>query len=241
MQDCAQRRGNSPDACPQPTAHVAGLRVLADGTQEPQTYTLMVEHVVAVFVCGALWGKLPCTATDIAALVLGRLYTEGVIAKGSALPEVRVSADGRHAEVGEQVGTVSAMAQIVQPIQFTSAQIFQCMHELSAEYPLYRATHGCHSATLLHGGKVICACEDLSRHNALDKIIGRALLRGLPLAECIVYSSGRAPYDMVEKAVCAGVGGYISKAVPTQQGLALAKQAGLPIICMARNGGYTLF
>ncbi len=236
------------------TALVAGVRVLPDGTHNPVQQYLMVEHCLAVQYNGSVWKQICCTPTALQALVLGRLCTEGVLVlpTGAPLPQITLSADAA-------VATVASATPLVQPVAIEvllqqrsaaaqqekppllPAQVFALMAGLAAEYPLYHKTHGCHSVTLLRHGAVLQICEDLSRHNALDKGIGWALQQGIPLAECVVYSSGRAPYDMIQKAVRAGVGAYISKAVPTQQGLALAKAANLPIICMAKGGSYTLF
>ena len=63
--------------------------------------------------------------------------------------------------------------------------------------PLYRATHAVHSCLLLRAGKILYRCEDLGRHNALDKAVGCALTEGVPLAECVLFTSGRVPVDMV--------------------------------------------
>lgn len=65
--------------------------------------------------------------------------------------------------------------------------------------PLYRATHAVHSCLLLRAGKILYRCEDLGRHNALDKAVGCALTEGVPLAECVLFTSGRVPVDMVRK------------------------------------------
>ena len=67
------------------------------------------------------------------------------------------------------------------------------------------------------------------RHNALDKAVGCAVLAGLPLAECVLYTSGRVPLDMVRKAIRAGVPALVSKSMPTVQSLELAEEYGLKL------------
>ena len=72
-------------------------------------------------------------------------------------------------------------------------------------------------------------CEDLGRHNALDKAVGCALTEGVPLAECVLFTSGRVPVDMVRKAIRAGVPALVSKSMPTVQSLELAEEYGLKL------------
>lgn len=81
----------------------------------------------------------------------------------------------------------------------------------------------------------------MGRHNALDKGVGFALLRGIPLAECVAYTSGRAPLDMAEKAVAAGIPVLVSKATPTAECVAFAEKYGLTLLCRAWTDRYEVF
>lgn len=67
--------------------------------------------------------------------------------------------------------------------------------------PLHQKTHGIHSCFLMYEGEIRYLCEDIGRHNALDKAIGKALIDGLDLTKCILFSSGRIPDDMMEKVI----------------------------------------
>lgn len=102
---------------------------------------------------------------------------------------------------------------------------------MSAGLPLYRATRAVHSCFVLRQGTILFACEDIGRHNALDKAVGEMLLQDVPLAECVLYTSGRVPVDMVRKAIRAGVPALVSKSMPTVQSLELAQEYGLQLVC----------
>ena len=84
---------------------------------------------------------------------------------------------------------------------------------------------------MLHRGHIFCACEDIGRHNALDKAVGSVMLADVPLHECVLYTSGRVPVDMVRKAIRAGVPALVSKTMPTVQSLELAQEYGLQLLC----------
>ena len=106
---------------------------------------------------------------------------------------------------------------------------------MGGELPLYRATRAVHSCFLLRAGRILYQCEDLGRHNALDKAVGCALADGVPLGECVLYTSGRVPVDMVRKAIRAGVPALVSKTMPTVQSVELAEEYGLRLLIQKKN------
>ena len=106
--------------------------------------------------------------------------------------------------------------------------------------PLHRMTKGCHSSILLYEDEIVFAAEDIGRHNALDKAVGYMLLQRLSPEKCMVYTSGRAPADMVVKVIAAGIPVMVSKAIPTAEGAQLAKEHGLMLIIRARTDHYEI-
>lgn len=80
---------------------------------------------------------------------------------------------------------------------------------------------------------MLFCCKDLGRHNAFDKAIGRALIKGIDLKRATVFTSGRTPVDMTAKAICAGIPIFASKAVPTDHAIELARKNRLTLICSA--------
>ncbi len=223
------------------TAPCAGVRYTKDGTQTPVNLCIINQHKVQVVLNGTPWRTITCSPTHLTELVLGRLATEGLLLSAAQVERLAFSQGDAVADV-----TLAHCQTDVEPKpsgttpNWQPAWVFALQELLAAEHPLYQKTHGCHSCTIAKGGKVLYICEDISRHNALDKAIGCALRDGVPLGDCMVYSSGRAPEDMLQKAICAGVRCYVSKAVPTAQGVALAKQAGITLICGARGGSFTV-
>ncbi|MBQ4537157.1 MAG: formate dehydrogenase accessory sulfurtransferase FdhD [Lachnospiraceae bacterium] len=113
------------------------------------------------------------------------------------------------------------------------AWIFALANVFADGSKIHQKTKGTHSAYLGSKGECVFAAEDIGRHNALDKCIGYMLLQGLTPADCILFTTGRVPTDMVQKAVMAGVPVLASKAVPTDAAVELAKECGLTLICKA--------
>lgn len=113
--------------------------------------------------------------------------------------------------------------------------IFQMADAFADGMPLHSTTFATHSCLLARNGQILFSCEDIGRHNALDKAIGYALRNQIDLRECIVYSSGRIPTDMAMKAIYAQIPILASKASPTVEAIELAKEYHLTLICAARR------
>jgi FdhD protein len=95
--------------------------------------------------------------------------------------------------------------------------------QLTPQQSAYRAAGGIHAAAVFDANcRPIVVCEDIGRHNAVDKAVGYCLLRGLPLRDKLLVSTGRASYDMVAKGVRLGVPIIASISSPTSLAVELA-------------------
>jgi len=106
----------------------------------------------------------------------------------------------------------------------------------------WKKTGGTHWAALFDkGGRVLAFSEDIGRHNAVDKVVGYAILNGLNLSELILASSGRMPYNMVKKVVNAGIPIVITKSPPTDKGVELARKHNITLIGFARGKRFNIY
>ena len=93
---------------------------------------------------------------------------------------------------------------------------------------VFGETGGVHAAGLATAaGELLVVREDVGRHNAVDKVTGARALAGLPTAEASLVVSGRAGFELVQKAVAAGVGCLVAVGAPTSLAVGLAREAGL--------------
>lgn len=109
---------------------------------------------------------------------------------------------------------------------------------LEGRQRIFDKTGGLHAALLVNPiGEPIWIREDVGRHNALDKVIGAALMDGkIPLANWSLIVSGRIGYELVQKSICAGISAIIGVGAPTSLAVDLAYEFGLTLLAFARNG-----
>ena len=119
--------------------------------------------------------------------------------------------------------------------------IFHMADAFADGSPLHGITFATHSCILAQKDHILFSCEDIGRHNALDKVIGYALRHNIDLHQCMVYSSGRIPTDMTLKVIHAGIPILSSKASPTSEAIDLAKKYHLTLICAARRDRMKVF
>ncbi|HSR22187.1 MAG TPA: formate dehydrogenase accessory sulfurtransferase FdhD, partial [Candidatus Eisenbacteria bacterium] len=108
---------------------------------------------------------------------------------------------------------------------------------------LFERTGGLHAAGLFTAaGDMVAVREDVGRHNAVDKVVGWALLQGrLPLTGMALLVSGRTSYEIVQKAVTAGIPLVASVSAPSSLAVSLAEEYAVTLVGFVRDGRFTVY
>jgi FdhD protein len=144
----------------------------------------------------------------------------------------------------ESIGAITQVSRYLPgPISMSPATISALPERLRARQRTFRSTGGIHAAGLVTpDGLVEDVREDVGRHNAMDKVIGAALLADrLPLSDLSTITSSRSTFEQVQKAVLAGVGMLIAVSAPSSLAVQLADRAGLTLVGFTSATGFNLY
>lgn len=242
------------------------VRVEPDGTQTT-TVSVATEVPLTIIANGTEIATLMCSPSDLKEMAYGFLFTSGVISKASDITSYRCDTEKWLAELilssefdpkmlGKRLYTSGCgkgvmYADVVElsgrrPLQsdfcVSRGSVLECMQWLQGASPLYRATGGVHSAALsVDGALPECAIDDVGRHNAVDKVIGTALLRDISFEHTMLMCTGRISSDILHKARRCATPVVLSRGAPTHQTLLLANDMGITVVGFARGGRFTIY
>jgi FdhD protein len=209
---------------------------------------------------GAFQIAMLCLPQDLEALAVGFLLTEGALRRVEDLGSVEVTDDGRilargtfDADVlanlrlrwtwgtgcgsgGTSRGTEGARIETVGPgPAVTADQLFDLGAAFGKRTALWRRTGAVHACALADSGQLLLFAEDVGRHNAFDKIVGMAALRGIDPAGKIVLTTGRLTAEIVAKALACRVPILASRSAVTDLAVKLARRHAQTLVGFLRG------
>ena len=237
------------------------LKVRADRVEEIAGEVVR-EQPLSVYVNGEKFLTLLCSPMNLDALVVGYLWMEKVIADPREITHLEISPIDGRAEVTltqpvtlptERILTSGCGGGITfridhrlfprldSSLRVRPAELGARMKDLFGAAVHYQRSRGIHGAALADRDRLLFVAEDVGRHNAVDKVKGEALLRGVPTDDLVLLSTGRVSSEMLLKAARMGVPLVASRTSPTEMAVALAEQLGITVCGYVRPDGLNLY
>ena len=126
-------------------------------------------------------------------------------------------------------------------LRVTVEQVLSLTRKLQDEAFLFHTTGGIHSAALCASNDIVYHCEDIGRHNAVDKIVGLCLKNGVLLEDKVLVTSGRISSEILVKTAKLGIPILISRAAPTTLSIDLASGLGITMIGFVRGSRFNVY
>lgn len=129
------------------------------------------------------------------------------------------------------------------PVTFDPAVLVSLPDRLRAHQKAFKSTGGLHAAALCSAdGEILHAAEDVGRHNAVDKVLGAALLAdAIPAPGTVLVVSGRASFELTQKALMAGVPALVAVSAPSALAVELATEAGQTLLGFTRAPSFNVY
>ena len=217
------------------------------------------EMALTIYVNGQELVTVMCTPAKLNCLVLGYLYSEGIIAGMSDVASMRVCEEESLADVklnkeytlparrtltsgcGGGVSLTTLGQKVDSSLVVAPTQILSLMIQLRGQAELFRLCGGVHASALSDTKNLLVMAEDIGRHNTLDKIQGECLLRGLSARDGLLLTTGRLSSEMVLKAAKMGVPIVVSRSSPMERSISLARDLGITLVAYARSSRLSVY
>lgn len=213
------------------------------GGEYIQMRDLMVhETALRLEIPGVMTRTLYCSPSEQKELVVGHLYTQGFIHTPDDILSLKLDTQAGSARV-----TLKETSQNQPDVLPTEGPVFDPQILLSNQQKFYdqstlqKATAGTHRCALCDDSGTYFASVDISRHNALDKLTGKALLEGVSLTDKYILTSGRIPMDMIQKVAAIHVPMIVSRSTPTIAAVETARKAGITLLGFSRENRFNIY
>jgi FdhD protein len=252
-------QGMEPQESQSSEPELKGLKFAA-GTWQESPISVPVEFNLTLFINSRELVTIMCTPVKLNCLVLGYLYSEGIIQNLKEVTSMRVCEDDAVADVvlerqdfvlpekriltsgcGGGISFNNKIAQISSNLTINPENILLLMRKMLENAASYNLTGGIHTSVICDSSGIIAMAEDIGRHNTIDKLTGECLLRKIATKDKVLLTSGRISSEMLRKAAAMQVPVLVSLTSPTERAVRLAEISGMTLVGYARGDHLTVY
>lgn len=232
------------------------------GEKTVENDSIITEYPFTLFLNGKEFLTLLCTKMLLEYLLVGFLISEGLIDGKDDIEKIDIDEEKGVGYV-ETVNKTNLMEKLYGKRTLTSGcgkgtvfynvvdsfkskkvdpnyrldidSIIEVVRSFSRHSDMFLETGGVHSCALSDGKDIVVFADDIGRHNALDKIIGEAIMREIDLSDKVVLTTGRISSEIMIKIAKRGIPAIVSKSAPTKLALEIAEDLNITVIGFARG------
>jgi len=202
---------------------------------------LVIERELCLTAGGERFLLSSCSPGDERELVAGFLFSSGKIDSGEEIVSIRVEGDSARAEVAQLNGTDRVPVPTGSTFTLPVDRLLRTACECQDRGKVFRETGGTHAAAIADSGGLVNFFEDTSRTHALEKAVGDALLRRVPLEETFVFLSCRINEQLLHRIARSGIPIVGAVSAATSQAVEEAQRLGVCLCGFVRGERLTLY
>jgi FdhD protein len=237
------------------------------GESQDRSDSVPAESALDIYLCGTRIVTLQSTPSEQVELAVGFLLSEGLLSDPSEYGSssldtesrvVKVEARDRSAVLsrlldrgevirtsgcgrGTSFGGYDEIAGVNSGLRVSSASITRLMGAMLKGAHLHKTCGGVHCSALAREGQILFVCEDIGRHNTIDKIIGKSVLAEIGLSDCLAVTTGRVSSEMVAKCARLSIPVVASLSCPTDMAVEMGERFGVTIVGYVRGKRMTVY
>lgn len=200
---------------------------------------VIVEYPLEIFVNGEKFTRLTLTPIEIENLVIGHLYSENLINSINDIKNFKIEENKVYLDLNVEKSQKKIREIKNQTID--RKKLFDFSKRFQNESEIFKRTGGAHSCALVKNYQIIKFEEDVSRSNAVDKLIGYILKNEIDLSDKFIFTSCRISEVIMEKILNIGFNLLISQSCPTSFAVDLAREKNINLIGFARGERFNLY
>ncbi|WP_094228955.1 formate dehydrogenase accessory sulfurtransferase FdhD [Methanolobus psychrotolerans] len=225
---------------------------ITDSNKQYINVDVIIEERFDLFVNNVHITTFFASPMELEELALGFLVCEGFIEPDTKVDSIRIEDKSIYCDIEintpeleelthlERCGTTTYCKDVVRhnnsDTKFTTDAIIRAVGQLKEVGRIWHRTGGAHTSMVCDtAGEVLFFCEDVGRACSVDKVVGKALMNGTDLSQCMLVTTGRLASTMVSKAVNAGIPLVASKGATVHEAVELAEKAGITLVAFVRG------